>query len=150
MTIQALQELFERDLKRLSNEVTQYKNEKKLWETDGDIKNSAGNLVLHLCGNLQHFIGAILGKSSYIRRRDDEFNLKNKPVSELKSEIEKTRNVVTETLSELKPELLDKPYPVKVFADNQKVNTTFFLIHLSGHLNYHLGQVNYHRRLLDN
>ena len=150
MIIQALRELFERDLKTLSNEISQYSSEEKLWETNGDIKNSAGNLVLHLCGNLQHFIGAILGNSSYIRKRDEEFSRKNVPAIELKSEIEKTKKVVIETLGALNPDTLDKPYPIKVFKNQQEMNTTFFLVHLSGHLTYHLGQINYHRRLLDN
>lgn len=43
--------------------------------------------------------------------------------------------------------MLQQEYPILVFES--KTSTEFFLIHLSTHLAYHLGQINYHRRLLD-
>ena len=146
--VQTLSQLFLRDLEKLKTEISSYKDEKKIWEISGDIKNSAGNLCLHLCGNLQHFIGAILGNSGYIRNRDAEFSRKEVPIRELVAEIELTIKVVQKTLQELKEEDLQKTYPINVFG--YEMTTEYLLTNMAAHLNYHLGQINYHRRLLDN
>lgn len=145
--IQSLHDLYERDLDKLLTEVKAYKNEENLWKVDGEIINTGGNLALHLCGNLRHFIGAMLGGSGYIRQRDDEFNLKNVKRSEIVDEIKTTKKVVLETIAGLSPERLEDNYPVNVFG--KEMTTIFFINHLYGHMNYHLGQLNYHRRLLD-
>ena len=139
--------LFQRDLEKLKDEITSYKDEKKMWEVSGEITNSAGNLCLHICGNLQHFIGATLGNSGYVRKRDEEFSRKNVPVEEMVQEIDKTLQIITQTLNELKEEKLDETYPINVFG--YEMATGFFLTHLTTHLSYHLGQINYHRRLSD-
>jgi uncharacterized damage-inducible protein DinB len=144
---QILVKLLERDLDKLKTEMTSYKDEKKMWEVSGKIKNSAGNLCLHICGNLQHFVGAVLGNSGYVRKRDEEFSKKNVPVEEMVEEIEKTFLIVTQTLNELKEEKLDETFPINVFG--YEMTTGFFLTHLTTHLSYHLGQINYHRRFLD-
>jgi len=153
--VDILIKLFLRDLEKLKTEITSFKDEKNIWEVSGDtrlsggqVKNSAGNLCLHLCGNLQHFIGAVLGNSGYVRNRDAEFSRKNVPVKELVNEIELTAKVVEKTLNELDEEILQKTFPINVFG--YEMTTEFFLVHLTTHLNYHLGQINYHRRLLDN
>jgi len=148
MVIPALIELFTRDLSKLKSEIEAYSDESKLWVTGGDIKNSGGNLCLHLTGNLKHFIGAVLGNSGYVREREKEFSIKDVPRSELIKEIEETLDVVTNTLQSLSEEDLKKTFPIDVLRENMP--TTFFLIHLTTHLDYHLGQINYHRRLLDN
>jgi len=145
--IETLTQLFPRDLEKLKTEITSYKNEKKMWEISGKVKNSAGNLCLHICGNLQHFIGAVLGNSGYERKRDLEFSKKNIPVKEMVKEIDKTLQVVQQTLSELKEEKLNEIFPINVFGE--EMTTGYFLTHLTTHLSYHLGQINYHRRLLD-
>ncbi len=147
MIIINLIKLFERDLEKLKTEITSYKDEKKMWEISGDIKNTAGNLCLHICGNLQHFIGATLGNSGYERNREAEFSIKNVSVGELIKEIDKTLEIVTETLKNFEEEKLSEIYPINVFGN--EMTTGFFLAHLTTHLNYHLGQINYHRRLLD-
>jgi uncharacterized damage-inducible protein DinB len=139
--------LFLRDLEKLKTEITSYKDEKKMWEVSGEIKNSSGNLCLHICGNLQHFIGATLGNSGYVRKRDEEFSRKNIPVEEMVEEIDKTLEVVKQTLNDLKEEKLDEIFPINVFGE--EMTTGFFLTHLTTHLSYHLGQINYQRRLLD-
>jgi uncharacterized damage-inducible protein DinB len=144
---QTLLQLFQRDLEKLKTEISSFKDEKNIWELSGDIKNSAGNLCLHLCGNLQHFIGAVLGNSGYIRNRDAEFTRKDVPIRELVAEIELTIKVVEKTLKELEEEILQKTYPINVLGF--EMTTEFFLTHLTTHLNYHLGQINYHKRLLD-
>jgi len=146
--IETLTQLFLRDLEKLKTEISSFKDEKNIWKISGEIKNSAGNLCLHLCGNLQHFIGAVLGNSGYIRNRDAEFSRKDVPFRELVAEIELTVKVVQKTLQELKEDDLQKTYPINVLGF--EMTTEFFLTHLTTHLNYHLGQINYHRRLLDN
>ncbi len=139
-------DIFERDLNRLIEEIRSYKNENDLWKIKEGISNSAGNLTLHLIGNLNHFIGATLGDTGYVRDRPKEFSDKNIPRENLIDDIIKTILVIKKTLSNLSNDDLEKDFPV-VF-NNAVSSTGFILIHLSGHLNYHLGQINYHRRLL--
>lgn len=146
MLLETLQTLYKRDLERLAQEIGLYQNEAKIWVIDGHISNSAGNLCLHLIGNLNTYIGGELGKTGYIRDRDLEFSQKNVPQAELIQMVENTRKVVDEALSKVSPEQLEAEYPLEVFGG--KMSTQFFLLHLVAHLSYHLGQINYHRRLL--
>jgi uncharacterized damage-inducible protein DinB len=147
MLNQVLKTVFNRDLTKLRSEIAAYKHESNLWKVEKDIANSAGNLCLHLVGNLNTFIGAILGNSGYIRNRDLEFSLRDIPKEELISKIDETIRVVDRVLDTLTPEQLQQEYPKLVLEE--KTSTEFFLVHLATHLTYHLGQVNYHRRLLD-
>ncbi len=147
MIIEELLSLFIRDLTKIKTEIEAYRNEKTLWKTDKDILNSAGNLCLHLAGNLNTYIGAQLGNSGYVRQRDLEFSLKDVPRSELIQKVEKTIDVIHYTFDKLTEEGLAKEYPIEPLG--YKMTTGYFLIHLYGHLSYHLGQINYHRRLLD-
>ncbi len=147
MLIPTLQKLFKRDLDKLGAEIAAYSDESNTWKTSGDIANSAGNLCLHLIGNLNAFIGAVIGGSGYQRNRDLEFSLKDVPRAELMDMITATKKVVDESLGKLKEEDLEKEYPIMVFAE--KMTTGYFLVHLIAHLDYHLGQINYHRRLID-
>jgi uncharacterized damage-inducible protein DinB len=147
MLIPTLQALFDRDLKRLKSEIEFYRNEDKIWHFEKNIANSAGNLCLHLVGNLNTYIGAEIGKTGYVRYRDLEFSLKNVPREKLITMIDDTALVVRQSLDKLKEEELSEEYPILVFA--QKTSTAYFLVHLTTHLTYHLGQINYHRRLLD-
>lgn len=146
LLIQTVQKLLDRDLAILEKEISQYLSDTGLWKVAGDIKNPAGNLCLHLCGNLQYYIGAVLGNSGYVRDRDAEFSTKGLTKAELLTEIAKTKKAVSSALQKLNPTELETTYPVKVFKD--PITTGYFLIHLSAHLGYHLGQINYHRRLL--
>ncbi|GIV35650.1 MAG: hypothetical protein KatS3mg032_0029 [Cyclobacteriaceae bacterium] len=139
--------VFNRDLQQLQKEIEAYPNEEALWRLAGEIKNPGGNLCLHLCGNLQHFIGHVLGGSDYRRNRDYEFSARHVPRATLLKETETTRTVVGQTLSALNPSTLLKPFPAELPMG--QVTTSFFLLHLVAHLNYHLGQVNYHRRLIE-
>lgn len=146
MLQETLLEFFERDLNKLYSEIELYENESQLWIVKEGIGNSAGNLCLHLIGNLRHFIGAILGKSGYVRERDKEFTLKNIPKKDLLDAIMDTKSLVIKILSNVNPNDLDKNYPIE--KHDKIVTNENMLIHLFGHLNYHLGQINYHRRLL--
>jgi len=148
MTIsETLIKLFERDLDKLAEEMTLYQSENSIWALKGDIKNTAGHLCLHLCGNLQHYIGHVLGGVHYVRNRPLEFSARNIPQHELLALIQQTRSAVVTSLQKLSTDVLLREYPEKVF--DYAMTTQYFLIHLHGHLNYHLGQINYHRRLLD-
>ncbi|NOS92497.1 MAG: DinB family protein [Cyclobacteriaceae bacterium] len=146
LLIQTVQKLLDRDLAVLEKEISFYATDADLWKIAGDIKNPAGNLCLHLCGNLQYYIGAVLGNSGYVRNRDAEFSTKGLSKEQLLNEIAKTRKAVAAALENLNPTVLETIYPVEVFKD--PMTTGYFLIHLSAHLGYHLGQINYHRRLL--
>ncbi|WP_264529356.1 DinB family protein [Flavobacterium sp. N502540] len=146
MLIDTLKILFNRDLNKLKVEIESYQNKALIWTIAPDISNSAGNLCLHLIGNINTYIGAELGKTDYVRDRPLEFSLKDIPRSELISKIERTILVVNNTLDSLTEADLELIYPQIVFE--KEMTTGFFLVHLSTHLAYHLGQINYHRRLV--
>jgi hypothetical protein len=147
MMIETFKKIFARDLQRLRQEIELYKNENNLWRVEKDIANSAGNLCLHLVGNLNTYIGKEIGKTDYIRNRELEFSSKNIPKVELLKKVDDTILVASRSLDKLTPEELLQEYPVMVF--DAATSTGFLLVHLSTHLCYHLGQINYHRRLLD-
>jgi len=147
MLLQTLKTLFERDLTKLKVEIALYKDEKNIWLIDKTISNSAGNLCLHIIGNLNAFIGAELGNTNYVRKRELEFAMKNVSNLDLLNSIDETINVVNNSLNALKEDELQGDYPKIVFEKSMSIE--YFLVHLTTHLAYHLGQINYHRRLLD-
>jgi uncharacterized damage-inducible protein DinB len=147
MIAQTLLEIYQRDLDLLKTELSLYKNEADIWALKGDVKNSAGTLVLHLAGNLNHFIGAVLGKSGYIRQRDKEFSDRNISREKLRVEIDRVSEMLTKTLTGLSDEDVMKAYPAD-FSPGKTSTTLYVLARLISHFNYHLGQVNYHRRLI--
>jgi Protein of unknown function (DUF1572) len=144
---EALKTIFARDLKRLQTEIELYKNETAIWKVDKLVANSAGNLCLHLIGNLNTFIGAGLARTNYVRQRELEFSLKDIPRAELLQRIEATMQVVETGLNNLTAEQLQQDFPIQIW--DKPAGMEYTLIHLTTHLNYHLGQINYHRRLLD-
>ena len=146
MLRETLLQLYERDLSKLKDEIGLYAAEADIWKTDGEIANSAGNLTLHLIGNLRHFFGAVLGDTGYVRDRDNEFSDGGVSREELLAGIDQAAADVKSTLEKLTDEDLKQTYPIDVFG--HPMTTEYFLIHLATHLNYHLGQINYHRRLL--
>lgn len=148
MQIETLKALYIRDLNRLRKEVELYNDENNLWRVEKNIANSAGNLCLHLIGNLNTYIGREIGKKDYVRNRELEFSLKNIPRTELLYKIDETIQIIIKSLDKLDESSLKKEYPILVFEE--KTSFEYMLIHLTTHLSYHLGQVNYHRRLLDN
>src|SRR5215204_2025667 len=147
MLIETLKTLFTRDLNKLRSEIELYREEENIWKIEENISNSAGNLCLHLVGNLNTYIGKEIGKSNYIRNRELEFSLKNVAREELLMKIDDTIHVVSKSLDSLDESILEDEYPVLVF--DKKTSTEYLLIHLATHLTYHLGQINYHRRLID-
>ena len=148
MLIDTLKIIFTKDLLKLKAEIELYKDEKNIWVIDKSIANSGGNLCLHLIGNLNTYIGREIGKTDYVRNRDLEFSRKDVARTELINDIDRTVIVVQDALSKMSRDELDKEYPLLVF--DKKTTTEYLLVHLVAHLSYHLGQINYHRRLLDN
>ncbi len=146
MLTETLQTLYDRDLSKLKEEIALYSDDADLWTTQGEITNSAGNLTLHLIGNLRHFFGAVLGETGYVRDRDKEFSDGGVSREELLAGIDQAAADVNSTLAKLTAEDLASNYPLEVFG--YPMTTEFFVVHLATHLNYHLGQINYHRRLL--
>jgi len=146
MTLSTLKTLYRRDLGRLKNEISLYPSEDDLWKIKGNISNSGGNLCLHLVGNLKAYFGTVLGGTDYVRQRAIEFSAKDIPRQDLLHMIDETLEVVLSVLDQLTDEDLAKTYPENVFGE--EMTTGFFIIHLAGHLGYHLGQINYHRRIL--
>ena len=147
MLIETLKTLYERDLKKVSQEIQAYKNEANLWKVSNEIKNSGGNLCLHLIGNLNAYIGNGLADSGYIRDREFEFAGKGVPRQRLVKDVENTMQVVIKGLDAIDDNQLSENFPILIWKHATKMD--FTLIHLHSHLNYHLGQINYHRRLLD-
>ncbi|MBY0434956.1 MAG: DinB family protein [Cyclobacteriaceae bacterium] len=148
MLIQELKKVFIKDLQKSREEIALYKNEATIWQVEKGIANSAGNLCLHLVGNLNHFIGATLGNTGYVRNREQEFLQKNIAQQHLLKMVDDTIAMMESVLSRIQDAQLDAEYPLLVFKE--KTSTGYFLIHLVGHLGYHVGQINYHRRLLEN
>ena len=147
MLIETLRLIFNRDLLRLKAEINSYKDESKIWIVENNITNSAGNLCLHLIGNLNTYIGAEFGKTNYVRNRELEFSLKNISKKDLIDKIENTIFVVEMSLKNISEKDLKNEHQILVF--DKKTTLEFLLVHLTTHLTYHLGQINYHRRLLD-
>ena len=146
MILQHFLSSYLRDLNKLKEEISLYKNENDLWLLKGDIKNSAGNLTLHLIGNLKHFIGAQLGSTGYIRNRDKEFSDRNIPREKMIVEIDEVISMLGKVVSKIKDEDLGKEYPIPFLGEKRTIG--YLLLTLVTHLSYHLGQINYHRRLM--
>jgi uncharacterized damage-inducible protein DinB len=141
----AIGSILERDLEALRREVEAYPDEKELWRPIEGIANPGGTLVLHLAGNLQHFFGARLAGTGYVRDRAGEFSRRNVPRAELLREIDAARHSVHAAVRRLSLQQLTGEYPDTI--GGVRVNTGEYLLHLLTHLAYHLGQVDYHRRV---
>lgn len=145
--VEAVRALYERDLQRLHREISLFRQEEHLWQTCRQVPNPAGNLALHLVGNLSTYIGKNLGQVPYLRDREAEFAARNVPRQILLHQIETTQHLVLNTLQGLPDSELNQRYPENVLGF--EMTTGFFLMHLLAHLSYHLGQINYLRRVLE-
>jgi hypothetical protein len=135
-----------RELNALRREIEAYPGEDEIWDVRPGITNPGGNLALHLAGNIQYFLGNVLGKSGYVRNRDAEFADKDVPRAELLREIDNALAAVETGMSRITEDDLAQPYPEAV--GGVRSTTGAFLAHFATHLAYHLGQVDYHRRIL--
>ncbi len=141
-----LSELFERDLLKLKDEINNFKDENNSWRAADGITNPAGTLVLHLLGNLNYTIGTLIGGTGYLRNREQEFSLKGVPREKLVADIESTIEVFKTSLAGINQSKLDETYPLEKIWGQK--STAFYLTSFFGHFSYHLGQVNYLRRIL--
>jgi hypothetical protein len=139
--------LYDRDLKNLKREIESYRSDSQIWKVSEGINNSGGNIFLHLMGNLNTFFGAVYGNTGYIRDRPSEFSSKDIPREKLLQMLDEIHPIVLSVLEKFPIEKLTDIYPIKIFEE-EKTNGYIF-IHLETHLAYHLGQINYHRRLLE-
>lgn len=142
----AVGSILERDLQALRREVEAYPDERSLWQRVPGITNTAGTLVLHLTGNLQHYLGARLGGTGYVRDRAAEFARRDVPRAELLREIDAARSAVRTGLADLPDTQLSADYPETIAG--VRVATAEYLVHLTTHFAYHLGQLDYHRRVV--
>lgn len=147
MTTIEIAELYQRDIEKLITELDQFKDEANLWKTTGSISNSGGNLALHIIGGLNFLIGAMLAENGYVRNRDQEFIAKNIPRKSIIDQLRALIMVIKETIISLTNERLNEPYPR--FFDKENATIGYVLTQLLLHLNYHTGQVNYLRRVLE-
>jgi uncharacterized damage-inducible protein DinB len=145
--IDELIKIYERDLDRLKLEIASFQNEDNLWEIRGNIINSAGNLCLHLVGNLNTYIGKNIGGYAYVRDRDAEFSLKNMPRENLLQQVTEVKETVLSSLKRMEKESLEEMHIENALG--YPMTNSFFLIHLAAHFSYHLGQINYIRRVLE-
>jgi hypothetical protein len=147
MSIADFEAVLVRELKAVRREVEAYPDDRLLWTMAPGISNPAGTLVLHLCGNLRHFVGKVLGGVEYARDRDAEFSRRDVPRAELVAELDRTIEAVEAALGRPDDARLSARYPMPI--GGRLVTTSQFLVHLVSHLGYHLGQLDYHRRMLD-
>ena len=147
MIVEALKELYNRDLNKLKKEIELYNNDSTIWKTEHSINNSGGNLCLHLVGNLKTYIGDGLAQTGYVRQREFEFSGKFVDRKELLKQVDETIQIVNQGLSNITNEQLSGNFPIVIWE--KETGMVFTLMHLHSHLNYHLGQINYHRRILD-
>ena len=134
-----------RELDTLRAEIEAYERDEDLWRVVSGIANPGGTLALHLCGNLRHYVGFHLGGIPYRRDRAAEFSQRDLPSAEILQHLQAARDAVESTLPRLDAQLLAADFPEMV--DGFTLNTADFLAHLASHLGYHLGQLDYHRRL---
>ena len=146
MLLAAVAAILDRDLQALAREVEAYPDDASLWQLPEGVINSAGTLVLHLTGNIQHFIGARLAGTGFVRDRPAEFSARGVSRAALLRQIEAARSAVRSAAERLTGEALELDYPEGV--GGMRVVTGEYLIHLVSHFDYHLGQVDYHRRVV--
>ena len=135
-----------RDLQSLKSQIAAYPDDESIWKTAPGISNSAGNLVLHLAGNLRHFFGATLGGTGYVRDREAEFASKGISRENLQREVQSAIDDLKATFDKMNAGQFEGAYPLPVME--KRVRAADFLVHLAVHLTYHLGQIDYHRRIL--
>lgn len=146
MTGPAIAAVISRELQTIERELNAYHNDEQVWALPAGLPNSGGTLALHAAGNLRHFIGTVLGGGTYVRDRDAEFSRRGVPRAELIEGLQQAEKAVRDTLTSIDPSKFSEPYPLPVL--NRRVNTGEYLAHLATHLAYHVGQLDFHRRVV--
>jgi hypothetical protein len=142
---QSMAALLQRELLGFEREVNLFPDDEMLWRTLPGVPNPAGNLALHVAGNLQHFVGAVLGGTAYVRDEDGEFSRKSGSRTEIVVELQKAALAVRTVLPNLTDDVLARDFPAAVIP-NRRIQTLRFLLHLCAHASFHLGQAGYVRR----
>ena len=137
---------FRRDVRCFIREVEAFPDDATLWRTLPGIHNSAGNLALHVAGNLRLFVGAALGGTGYQRNREQEFGQRGGTRAEVVAALECANLEVEAGLKALTLGALAEPFPQAVGGFQPP--TGRFLVHLAAHLAFHLGQAGSLRRAL--
>jgi uncharacterized damage-inducible protein DinB len=145
LPIETVRVLLERELDAFTREIEAYPNDDSVFATPGGVSNSAGNLALHVAGNLQHFIGAKIGGSGYVRDRDTEFARRGVTRADLVAELARAKQAVHAALGDRDPASIPSVFPDTIAG--KTMTSEVFVLHLVAHLAYHLGQVDYHRRI---
>jgi hypothetical protein len=140
---------YNNSLDKLKEELLAYDDENTMWIIEKSIKNSAGHLAQHLVGNLKTFVGKYMGQIPYMRERDREFNERQFDRATLLRLIDETKEIISKSLVDKDVSFLELPFPKEAVVVKDDQTNGFMLSYLYAHLNYHLGQVNYHRRLLN-
>jgi hypothetical protein len=146
MTAEYLHRVLVRDASTLREELLAYPDQRQIWAVPPGTKNSAGTLALHLCGNLQHYVGALLGGTGYVRNRDGEFSRRDVPRAELLGECDAALAAIARGFAGVTDATLEQPFADKLAGAT--LPTGLALLHMATHLSYHLGQIDYHRRLV--
>jgi hypothetical protein len=141
-----LADLFERELLRLKDEISKFTDEENIWRKADGISNTAGTLTLHLLGNLNFTIGTQLGNTGYVRNREQEFSLVGVPQKKLIADIESTIEVIKWSFADVDQDKLNDTYSLEFMGQR---STVWYLTYFYGHFSYHLGQINYLRRILE-
>ncbi|MEZ5064107.1 MAG: DinB family protein [bacterium] len=138
--------ILQRDLAAIRREIEAYPSEADLWKSPPGITNPGGTMALHVAGNLRHFFGAVLAKDGFVRDRPAEFAARDVPRADIVARLDAAATAVARSLESLPESRLDEPYPVDF--DGLTLSVRQFVLHLAVHLAYHLGQIDYHRRLV--
>ena len=135
-----------RELQTFIREIEAFPSDDSVWHTRRGVTNSAGNLALHVCGNLQDFVGRVLGGTSYVRNRELEFGQREGTRASLVAKLNTTIDVIKAALPEVTDQTMAADYPMQL--NGKTMNTAAFLVHLAAHLAFHLGQAGYLRRVI--
>ena len=144
--IASVHAVLRRELRAVRRSVDAYPDDAALWELRPGLPNAGGTLALHLAGNLQHYVGAVLGRSGYVRDRDAEFSRRDVTRADVQAELAAAERAIDDGMRALREDRLDEPYPEPL--SGHRLATRDFLLHLAAHLAYHLGQIDYHRRVV--
>jgi hypothetical protein len=114
--------------------------EEQLWTKPFPFGNSIGHLILHLTGNLNHYIGAIVAGSGYVRHREHEFiDPVQYPLDKLLGEFHQAVEMVVRTLEKQTDATFALPVPGE---SPIQTRLGLFLV-CAAHLNNHIGQISY-------
>lgn len=144
----SLKMMLQRELRSAEQSIEAYPDDESLWIVKPGISNSGGNLALHMAGNLRHFVGGVLGENGYTRDRDAEFGNKSMTRDEIRALLESAITEIGGALDNMDASQFSQDFPIPIGQSQTIARTSDMLVHLAAHVGYHLGQLDYHRRLL--